>query len=84
MNEGCCHSPRKAPRGRAAFILGALPFLLPKCPACIPGLLAVLSAAGIQVALGAGLIFSLKVGAAAFLVWKLLPTIKSVSRKYLS
>lgn len=51
----CCQE--KAPK---AFALGALTFLLPKCPLCIPGFMALLGAAGLQMGFGVGLIFALK------------------------
>lgn len=55
---------------------GALTFLLPKCPACIPGLMALLGAAGLQMSFGADFILAIKVLAAALIVWKFLAWLK--------
>jgi hypothetical protein len=70
--RGCCRTPensqgpQKTPK---VFLLGALTFLLPKCPLCIPGFMALLGAAGLQIGFGVGLLFALKCLAAIFLLW---------------
>lgn len=75
----CCEAeesqsaPQKPPK---FLLLGALTFLLPKCPLCIPGFMALLGAAGLQIGFGAGLLFALKCLGAALLLWTLVALLR--------
>lgn len=72
--RGCCREPENSPGPGTSprlFLVGALTFLLPKCPLCIPGFMALLGAAGLQMGFGVGLIFAIKCFAAAFVLWSL-------------